>query len=258
MRWMKHLSVAHSDPAIATILEALGPEGYGIYWLMLEHVALSIEKDSDTIPSRTHSAVEWSNICHCSARRLRQFCEISTELRLICSTSVAELRQFGSRRVADRLQIDIPKLLKYRDEYSKRSGESPSQDREQSREQKESTTEKKKPRESCDWFASSFWPLWPVKDGKEAARVAAKKLSVEDRGFAIAGVLAQTAKIRAMERPIHASTWLNGRRWEDETITAVAVRPSGSLFPPRESRTDEAIRIMKERAAEDFKKRGLM
>lgn len=123
MRWLKHLSIAHDDPAICELLEEFGPEGYGIYWLLLEHVALSIEKDSDETPSRTHSVVEWARICCCSARRLRSFVQRSAELSLIVAHSVADLKQFSSRLPADRLQIDVPKLLKYRDEYTKRSGQ---------------------------------------------------------------------------------------------------------------------------------------
>lgn len=123
MRWLKHLSIAHDDPAICELLEEFGPEGYGIYWLLLEHVALSIEKDSDETPSRTHSVIEWARICCCSARRLRSFVQRSAELSLIVAHSVADLKQFSSRLPADRLQIDVPKLLKYRDEYTKRSGQ---------------------------------------------------------------------------------------------------------------------------------------
>ena len=145
MRWFKHLTLAHDDTAIAVVLELFGPEGYGIYWLMLEHVAAGIEKNSVLIPSRTHSAVEWSKICACSARRLRQFCEKATELRLICAQTAPDLRRFSSRRVADRLQIDIPKLLKYRDEYSKKSGQTPVQDREQIQIQRENKVEPPSP-----------------------------------------------------------------------------------------------------------------
>jgi hypothetical protein len=127
MRWIKHLTLAHDDPAISSLLEQFGAEGYGIWWLLLEHVAIGIEKDSKAVPSRTHSVVDWAKICCCSARRLREFARISTELRLISSSSPAELKQFASRLPADRLQIDVPKLLKYRDEYSKKSGQTPKQ-----------------------------------------------------------------------------------------------------------------------------------
>lgn len=75
-------------------------------------------------------------------------------------------------------------------------------------------TDKRK--ESDAWFDSEFWPLWPVKENKPPAKEASRKLTPEDRSAAIQGVRDQAAKIRAMERPIHASTWLNNRRWEDQ------------------------------------------
>lgn len=125
MRWLKHLTDAHNDPAISALTEEFGTEGYGIYWLLLEHVAVGIEKGSDAVPSRTHSVVEWAKICGCSARKLRQFAQRSTELHLISSRTTADLKQFSSRMAADRLQIDVPKLLKYRDEYTKNSASLP-------------------------------------------------------------------------------------------------------------------------------------
>jgi hypothetical protein len=93
----------------------------------MEHLAAGMERGCEDIPSRTHSVVKWSQICHCSARKLRSFAQRSTELSLISSRSVADLQQFSSRSPADRLQIDCAKLLEIRDESSKKSGTSPDQ-----------------------------------------------------------------------------------------------------------------------------------
>jgi hypothetical protein len=65
------------------------------------------------------------------------------------------------------------------------------------------------------WFGKEFWPLWPVARNRKAAMVAARKVKPEDRQKVIAGVTVQSARIAAMERPIHAATWINGARWED-------------------------------------------
>jgi len=79
------------------------------------------------------------------------------------------------------------------------------------------TTEKTEKRaEAKKWFEDEFWPLWPVKHNKAAASVAALQVTIIDRPLAVVGVKEQSDRIRAMERPIHASTWLRGRRWEDE------------------------------------------
>ena len=124
MRWFKHLSAAHADDALAAILEEMGSAGYGIYWLLLEHFAAVMEKDCEAVPELTHSEVKWAQICFCSVRGFRKFTQRATELRLISAQTTTELRQYSSRTLAKRLQIGIPKLLKYRDEYSQRSGAS--------------------------------------------------------------------------------------------------------------------------------------
>jgi hypothetical protein len=125
MRWLKHLAAAHDDRAICSLLEEFGPAGYGIYWLVLEECAAIIEKNSTAVPSIAHSELKWSHLCHCSVRTFRKWAKRASELGLISCTSIAELVQFSSRTRANRLQIDVPKLLKYRDEYSKKSGHTP-------------------------------------------------------------------------------------------------------------------------------------
>lgn len=69
--------------------------------------------------------------------------------------------------------------------------------------------------DSDKWFGSDLWPAWPVAKNRKAAMIAARKIKPEDRQKVIAGVKTQSARIAAMERPIHAATWINGARWED-------------------------------------------
>ena len=157
---------------MCVILERFGAEGYGIYWALLEHVALSIEKGSDAVPSRIHSVVKWSEILGCSARRFRQFAQIATELRLIDSSSPADLVQFSSRTPADRLQIDIPKLLKYRDEYSQRSGQTPEQirGRADTEQRREETAAPKRVNSDPDDESAPKTPSAPLPNFKAAAQ----------------------------------------------------------------------------------------
>jgi hypothetical protein len=139
VRWMKHLAMAHRDVAMTAILEDFGAEGYGIYWLLLEHLAMMIEPDSLVVPAANYSIVRWSQICNCSVRRFRSFVEKATELRLIDSQTTTEPVPKYSQTIRDRLHIAVPKLLKYRDEYSKKSGVTPDSgrtvDRDRDREQ---------------------------------------------------------------------------------------------------------------------------
>jgi hypothetical protein len=109
MRWLKHLSMAHADKAIAFLLEEFGAEAYGVYWLMVEHIAAPMEPGKLS-PVATHSVVQWAAICHCSVRVWRKFALCFAEKNLISLQSTE-----------NRWQIEIPKILKYKDEYSKKS-----------------------------------------------------------------------------------------------------------------------------------------
>ena len=76
------------------------------------------------------------------------------------------------------------------------------------------------------WFDDTFWPAYPRKVAKEAARKAAARL--EREGVDLAEVMAGLEAARASDQWTrdggryvpHPATWLNGRRWEDEAIAA--------------------------------------
>jgi len=71
---------------------------------------------------------------------------------------------------------------------------------------------------------ADFWQVWPSKEGKAAAEKAWKKLSPDDRATALARVGPWFSAWRAKHpdaSPIHASTFLNQRRWEDEGAPAI-------------------------------------
>lgn len=69
-----------------------------------------------------------------------------------------------------------------------------------------------------DWL--DFWRNYPRSEGKVAAQRAWRKMSAQDRADALATlpvhVLHWRARQIARTYIPHASTWLNGRRWEDD------------------------------------------
>lgn len=78
------------------------------------------------------------------------------------------------------------------------------------------------PKGEGEWFDVTFWPAYPRKVAKEAARKAAAKVLAA--GVDPAEVMAGLEAARASEQWTrdggryvpHPATWLNGRRWEDE------------------------------------------
>lgn len=66
---------------------------------------------------------------------------------------------------------------------------------------------------------SDFWILWPVKTNKDAAQKAWQKLSPNNQNAAINSLPGWFDRWRARypdANAIHASTFLNKKRWEDE------------------------------------------
>lgn len=110
MRWIKHLSMAHKDRAMSAVLEDLGPDAYGVYWLIIENIAAVMDKEK-MVPELVYSDVQWAHITHCSPRRFRTIAQRLQQEKLIsCETE------------SKRLKITVPNILKYKDEYSKKSG----------------------------------------------------------------------------------------------------------------------------------------
>lgn len=121
MRWLKHLTAAQKDPRMTEILEEFGAEAYGVYWLLCEEIASTMEKHS-LVTELVHSELRWAQMVYCSPRKFRAICRRFAGIGLIEVTSQSDPRPIPGQLPNNRLTIGIPKLLKYRDEYSKKSG----------------------------------------------------------------------------------------------------------------------------------------
>lgn len=98
MRWFKHLAMAHEDKELSALLEEMGPEAYGVYWLLLELIASPMEKNC-TAPELTHSELKWSQILHVSVRKFRNYSKDMDSRGLISVSSAG-----------NRIRILIPRL----------------------------------------------------------------------------------------------------------------------------------------------------
>ena len=83
------------------------------------------------------------------------------------------------------------------------------------------------------WESSfmAFWKQYPRKKNKQQAMKAWRKMTDSERDLAIAALPAhvehwRTGKVEEQYIP-HGSTWLNGKRWEDELVSDY--KPQGSL-----------------------------
>lgn len=116
MRWFKHLSNASEDEKLAELIEIHGAEGYGIYWMILEKIADKMSK-GQTSTNCKYPASKWAKICGKNPRGMNKFYETFAYLKLMKISYIDN----NSKHI----DIDCSNLLKYRDEYSKKSRQKP-------------------------------------------------------------------------------------------------------------------------------------
>lgn len=107
MRWFKHLTNAWDDEDLSAVTGEHGLELYGFWWRLLEIIGKQMDGSS-----RSHckySAKVWGKFSGISAKKFRKFADILMEKKLI----TLEIDE-------DDIFIDIPNLVNYRDEWTKK------------------------------------------------------------------------------------------------------------------------------------------
>lgn len=121
MKWFKHMTDSHDDEKLAALLAAHGLEGYGFWWMVVALVAKQIPKDGN-VPEVSYPVSTWlrlTGVYH--HKKFRMFVECMNNLALISATSNQHLANIYALSTKDVLTISIPNILKFRDEYSKKS-----------------------------------------------------------------------------------------------------------------------------------------
>lgn len=106
MKWFKHESKARNDERIARLEDLAGLEGYGFYFKMLEIVAESMDASNST--EMTYSLSRWG-------RQLN----ISTKKFIFLVQCCVDVGLMFTQRSNDNMVVNIPNLLKYRDNHTK-------------------------------------------------------------------------------------------------------------------------------------------
>jgi len=106
------MTASHDDEKLADLIDRFGHAGYGAWWLVAEIVAAKI--DSDGKAEVTYPLSKWSHLMS-----VRGSLVISTLSKLEVTHLVTV------ERTETDITVRIPNLLKYRDEYTRRSGQSP-------------------------------------------------------------------------------------------------------------------------------------
>jgi len=108
------MTATRKDEKIARLIADYGLTGYGLWWSVLEVVAASLDIKTHPHPSVTYPVSTWSDLLSLRGSHVRQ------ALVKLEVTHLVTAEWSGND-----LTVTIPNLLKYRDEYSQRSGQTP-------------------------------------------------------------------------------------------------------------------------------------
>ncbi|HEV2418660.1 MAG TPA: hypothetical protein VGX94_12715 [Terriglobia bacterium] len=112
MRWLKHMVATRRDERITRLIAQYGYESYGHYWAVTETVAELM--DGTERCSVRYPVTSWSHLLSVRGSHVR------STLAKLEVTGLVTVEWNGSD-----VTVTIPNLLKYRDEYSRKSGPSP-------------------------------------------------------------------------------------------------------------------------------------
>lgn len=107
MRWFKHMTHSFRDEKLARLCDEYGLEGYGFWWKVVEIVAEKITENDET--SVTFSAKFWGNSLGISPKKFQKMAEFCANIGL-----------FSIKFSENSITVDMPNILKFRDEYTER------------------------------------------------------------------------------------------------------------------------------------------
>ncbi len=117
MKWFKHMTCSGTDEKLAIVIDELGMEGYGFYWRLLEIIAEKLDAKGE--PSCSYSIKRWSKIFGFYPKKFLKFINSFKKLSLIFCKTFENHSEMFSETSENILEISVPNLLKYQDNYSK-------------------------------------------------------------------------------------------------------------------------------------------
>jgi hypothetical protein len=107
MRWFKHLTDSWHDEKLASLVSDHGLEIYGFWWRILEIIGKQMDGSERSYCQ--YSAKTWGKFAGVSAKKFQKLAGILSEKDLI-----------SYKNGGGEIKIGIPKMLKYRDEWTRR------------------------------------------------------------------------------------------------------------------------------------------
>jgi len=219
IKWFKHETDSKDSEKLKDVIAEFGYEGYGWYWRIMEIVAGKMDETRRCHYEQTVS--EW-----CSNLKVKQK-KLSLFLELIKN-------QFNIKLVyhEKKLRIEIPNLLKKRDDYSRKSGQKSDTLPKKSSLEVEVEVDKDKdkthtPDPRVIWFEED-WETYPRKEGDKIKALACYLKTVTTLEKRKCFLEKMKAYVESVDEPIylkHGETFF--RNWK----ALVTPKPNGHSSP---------------------------
>ena len=105
MRWFKHMTDADDNEKLSRLQDEFGLEGYGFWWRVVEIIAKRVNEENQT--DLCYSAKSWARRIGVSTRKFKKLLSFCAELGLVSAS-----------HEKDMVTVNMPNILKYRDEYT--------------------------------------------------------------------------------------------------------------------------------------------
>lgn len=231
MKWFKHLSDLPRDEGVSRYLDEAGKErviAYGFLMFVLEAISSRMEsKEGHIVCSATYSIPQWQRITYCHPNRVRKYLHMCEVIGWV------QVEFEGSS-----CKVDVPRMVQWRDEYTRKSGHAPdkvAQSREEQNrlEQRESIDEDTPP----DCQKAKGARLRPPPDFKIAESL--QEWAAKNHPSVL--IEKETAKFKNWEYPTTCTDWNPRWRLWIQRATEYQQKHNGSSSKP--SRKDELLQL---------------
>lgn len=243
MKWRKQMTNMWDDERVAKLVGQGGQEGlaaFGTYCRVLDIVAGYMDGKSD-VCSVSYPVSRWAQLL------VTRGSLVFSSLSRLAVTHLVTVERDGSD-----IRVTIPKLLKYRDEYSSKSGQTPHKEQNRTEQIKNIDSaptvadlkltlppKPEKPKDPiAEWFEAEFWPNWirhcdDMKGtGLTAVKAIAKTVSIREE--MISAMAAQRER-RLQQEPklrVGVRRWVREGHWK-ESVAEPQPQITAGLFAPQ-------------------------
>ncbi len=230
MKWFKHETNAHADAKLKRLKMRYGLEGLGLYWYCLELIGQTVEPHNLTFELE-HDSEVIANDLNIHVDHIQEMMRYMIELGLFEQNGVLVTCLKMAIRADEYTQKALKKALKMVPMSRQCPDNIPTISR-QTRDKVRSNRKKERKKDIYTSEFENFWKKYPSRNKgnkKQAAKVY-ERLNSTDKEKAL-NKLAVFFEFNKETNPdyfLHGSTYINNRRWEDET--PLNKKASGASF----------------------------